>query len=72
MRQGVSGKKPTNAQHPTPNFHWAAESLANTASHGLGKNTKPKVEALMAKDFKAAYKTIMDDHFPPRIEMSYS
>jgi phosphoribosylaminoimidazolecarboxamide formyltransferase/IMP cyclohydrolase len=22
-------------------------------------------------DFKAAYKTIMDDHFPPRIEMSY-
>lgn len=25
----------------------------------------------MAKDFKAAYKTIMDDHFPPQMEISY-
>ena len=25
----------------------------------------------MAEDFKAAYKTIMDDHFPPRMEISF-
>lgn len=26
---------------------------------------------MSAKDFKAAYKTIMDDHFPPRMEISF-
>jgi phosphoribosylaminoimidazolecarboxamide formyltransferase/IMP cyclohydrolase len=25
----------------------------------------------MAKDFKAAYKTIMDDHFTPGLELSF-
>ena len=25
----------------------------------------------MAQDLKAAYKTIMDDHFPPRMEISF-
>ena len=25
----------------------------------------------MTKDFKAAYKTIMDDHFSPRMEISF-
>ena len=25
----------------------------------------------MSKDLKAAYRTIMDDHFPPRMEISF-
>jgi hypothetical protein len=26
---------------------------------------------MTAKDFKTAFKTIMDDHFPPRMEISF-
>ena len=31
----------------------------------------PKEEVMATKDFKTAYKTIMDDHFPPRMEISF-
>jgi len=36
----------------------------------VGGNTRPG-GTRMAKDFKSAYKTIMDDHFPPKMEISF-
>jgi len=34
-------------------------------------NREPKEYTMSTPDLKAAYKTIMDDHFPPQMELSY-